>query len=330
MRLHRIADGHVVLRHRPALRWVLLALGVLFTWWALATAFDLGFRGGPMLATVLSVLLLFGGVYAVRSRVEIEVWPDGVRWSRRRPFGARDTDLWLDRDVVRSVRLYAGVVPGTLEKESSPRMSYEVELCCREPLPRSVAIYCHHRESRARRYASELCRTAGLPLVDATGERQEVRHPDGLGGRPAERAAAPGDPPPKNVRVDPDPLHGEVAVLSRWTGARVTLHLADGELVVVRSWFAVPLRRRRLPIEAIERVRVQRRPSEDGPGGSRYLRAGVGVVAAQRTVVFGGWLTVAARRWVAAWLESRLWPELPVASVARSTSAGSVPVLGTT
>ncbi|MCA8949460.1 MAG: hypothetical protein KDE27_08145, partial [Planctomycetes bacterium] len=148
--------------------------------------------------------------------------------------------------------------------------------------------------------AQALGRAAGLPLLDATGERVELRLPDALTGPPASRAELPPGPPPRGVAIDPDPLCGEVLRLAGRLGQRAALWCQDDVLHLAISWCGVPLRRRHVPVAAIERVRA------DGPA------AGVEVLLAGRTIAFARWLPANARRFVAAWLASRLWPELPV------------------
>ncbi|MCR9248491.1 MAG: hypothetical protein NXI31_25980 [bacterium] len=312
MRMRSVAPGHVQLRHRPALRWVLLALGALLSWYAIDTAIRLDFARAPVLAAALGLLLLLGGFVAVRWFVEIEIWPTAVTWSRRGRLGFGVRRLRLPRSAVVGVRLGSRVVSGSAPHDRAPRPRHTVELMAAEPLPSTVLAFEHRREARARDYALALCRAAQLPLHDETGDSTEVCDVAALGGPPSTRLPRPDAPPPPGVVVTPDPVHGEFVTLRRWFGLTVTLAVVDEELRVDWHWSGVPLRRRRITLPAIERVRVQQARAENGGATSTHVVPGVAVRAATRTLVFGSWLPPVARRWVRAWLEATIWPAAPV------------------
>lgn len=99
-----------------------------------------------------------------------------------------------------------------------------------------------------------------------------------------------------------------LGALSWWGFARCRVWVADGELHCAVCCLGLTLRRRRLPVDAIERVRVQSRE-----GQTAHLDVGVAAVADRGTILCGQGLDAGGRRWLRAWLEARLWPALPAA-----------------
>jgi len=102
---------------------------------------------------------------------------------------------------------------------------------------------------------------------------------------------------------------GEGAVLAvlAWLWlARTSVQVQDGELRAIESVLGVSVRQRRVPVAAIERVRVQSRE-----GKNPHLQPGVAVVSDRGAIVVGQGLDADGRRWLRAWLESKLWPKLP-------------------
>jgi hypothetical protein len=100
-----------------------------------------------------------------------------------------------------------------------------------------------------------------------------------------------------------------VSVLVLWVCCcRTRLSVVDGELRCEQSLFGVPLRRARLPVDAVEQVRVQ-----TGLAHAPHLHPGVAVLTDRRVLVLGRSLDADACGWLGAWIEQQLWPELPAA-----------------
>lgn len=97
-----------------------------------------------------------------------------------------------------------------------------------------------------------------------------------------------------------------VLLLVLWAlRCRTSVRVADGRLCAQMSLLGVPLRTRCVPVDAVEQVRVQ-------AGIAAAGQRGVAVVTDRRILVLGRGLEAAACRWLAAWLEQQLWPDLPV------------------
>lgn len=330
MNLRVTEPGHVLLRHRPPLRWVLLGLAVLLSSWAIHTALLIGFAGGPRLAVALGVLLALGALVALRQRVEIAIGPERVVWRKRPGWGLRWRERSHPRAELLAVELDADVVAGALQKEAIRRLQLDVGLrFAPGTVPERWRLRSFQSERRARAWVRRLCEAAEIAFLDCTGERPELRLPGQLGGPPTERPPAPATPAPRGVDVQPDPLLGEIMTLRSWTGRRAVLTLSDGELRVAGSWFALPLRSRRIPIRSIERVRSQRGQAESIRGRtgasatdvarrSRHLAPGIVIATATGGVRVAGWLSPVARQWATAWLMARLWPDLPTTRAPQS------------
>lgn len=98
-----------------------------------------------------------------------------------------------------------------------------------------------------------------------------------------------------------------LAVLLVLSRRRQRVFVHDGELHVVHDLLGLPLRHRRLPTAAIERVRLQ-----SATAAAPQLHSGLAVVSDDEIVVVGNNLDAADLRWLQAWVEQQVWPTLPV------------------
>lgn len=116
-------------------------------------------------------------------------------------------------------------------------------------------------------------------------------------------------------------LEAAGALLLAWALRGCTrIGVEDAVLRCRRTLSGVPLPSVRVPVAAVEQVRPQ---GSDG----KHVLPGVALLTDRRVLVLGRGLDADARRWLGAWLEAELWPELPVAGVdaAAPAARGAVP-----
>lgn len=102
---------------------------------------------------------------------------------------------------------------------------------------------------------------------------------------------------------------------------RTRITVEEGRLRCTHGLFGAALRTLQVESDRVEQVRVQ-----TGASQAPVLERGVAVVTDAQVLVVGRGLDAGACGWLAAWLEERLWPDLPVrddgpAPIARSRAS---------